>query len=198
MRKIKQLVLILIATAGLLSCEAEKIDEVVKDDSLPGKAILRFQLNGITRVAKGDDVKVFLEGNFITLQATIKDVNTDFSPVVLKIKMTKLATGFYPTNYTSLIDPQNPVPINQLQYTYATFKDRDLTWEYSTQNVETITDMGSLVVNTINVNAQYFEGTFSYTMNPPKEVNGLPLNPVPSPIKIENGYFEYVKYETSN
>jgi len=197
MRKIKQFVLLFIATAGLLSCEAEKVDEVVKDDKLQGKAILRFQMDGITRIAQGKDVFVYVDGGYITVQAVIKDKTSGFAPVVLKIRTTRLATGFYTTNYGSLIDPQNPLPESELPYTFASFKGKGLDWEYSTTNVKGYADMGSLVIKTINPNAQYFEGTFNYTMNAPLGWDTDTQGPKPSPIKIENGYFEYVRYETA-
>ncbi len=188
MRKIKQIALVCIAAIGLFSCESEKIDGVVKDDTLLGEKILRFDLNGETRIAKGKDVSVILAADStLTITATIKDKYSDFQPVVFSTKISHLAKGNFVTDFRNL-DPLQPL------YSSATFRYQNVNWEYATGNApESVFDKGSLVIENLNVNSRQIEGRFSFDVYPP-ELEPVPGEPAPTMIKIENGYFKYLNY----
>lgn len=188
MRKIKQIALVCIAAIGLFSCESEKIDEVSKDDSLVGEKILRFDLNGQTRIARGNDIIVTMSADSsITIKATIKDVYSDYKPITFTTNISHLSKGNFVTDPTKM-DPLNPL------YASASLKLPQDTWTYSTSFApETVLDKGNLIIQHWNANAQQIEGNFAFNVYP------MPQEPVegvtpPTMLKIQNGYFKYLHY----
>lgn len=188
MKKLKQLSLILFLSVGLFSCEAEKVDEVVKDDTLQGEQIFRYEMDGITRVT--NNVTVGAVGGKVVMTAIFNDDLSDYKNQTFTVNIDKLATGTYTTNISTQMTEE------VFGFCSAAIKLPNVEWLYSTTNLgldlnNLGQNAGSLTILSINEKAKYFEGKFSFDLHAPKAQN--PNNNI-APIKIANGYFQYVKY----
>jgi len=188
MKKIKQLSLILFISAGLFSCEAEKTDDQLSNEFLPGEQIFRYELDGQTRVT--NDVTVSSSGSLVTIHAVFNDAISEFKTQTFTISLNKLAVG----SYVSSVGNINSDDI--YGFASASYKHHNVNWSYSTQNVKVNADnvtiqTGSLDILSINDKAKYFEGKFEFDLYAPLTVNE---NNSIAPVKVRNGYFQYIKY----
>ncbi len=182
-----------------MGCSKEPIDEIVTHDHIKGEPIVRFELDGVTYVAKGEDVF----SQFVDISAPfhmsvrIKDEQNDFNTFSLIIFAPSTQKGTYLTGIT-----QDPFEMINT-YAHANINNyyRSSTMEFSTSYYEgdrpttdTVTDRGSLVITDFNVAANQIEGTFEFELVPPYDLDIDPEE-YPSPIKIENGYFKYINLE---
>lgn len=188
MKKIKQLAFILFLSVGLFSCEAEKSDEVIGNEYLPGKQIFRYEIDGVAKVT--DDVTVSTTGAAISITAVFPNPESGYKKDTFTIQLNKLATGTYVSTVSGLV----------LDETYgianASYKHHNVNWVYSTQNLEAninnaYLQLGSVNILSINDKAKYFEGDFEFDLYAPKAQN--PNNTIP-PVAIRKGYFQYVSY----
>ena len=200
MKKLKQLSLILFLSIGLFSCEAEKADADITNEYLQGKQIFRCTVDGVTRVT--DSVVVTSNGANVSLTAYLLSVDPEQARLykydTFTLTFSKLATG----NYISSIE--DLLATDLVGITNSSYKISGKSWAYSTQNAELNFDsdniqdylnmnlqIGSLSIDSINDKAKYFEGGFQYDVYAPKNQN--PNNTL-APIKIRNGYFQYIKF----
>jgi len=188
MKKLKQLSLILVLSIGFFSCEAEKTDEQLGNQSFSGQQIFRYEIDGVTKVT--NDVTVNTVGSGITITAIFKDQAAQYKADTFTITLSKLEEGTYVSSIDAF-DLEQGYGI-----TSATFKHHNVNWLYSTQNIEpnvnnTSYQTGNLVIQSINNQAKYFQGEFEYNLYAPKTAN--PNNTIP-PISIKNGYFQYIKF----
>src|SRR5690606_8270238 len=119
-----------------------------------------------------------------------KDPNSEYKNDIFTIYLNKLSVGTYVSSVDAFLLEQ------AYGITSATYKHHNVNWSYSTQNVDiNINDFGlqtgSLTIDSINTKAQYFEGAFEYDLFAPLSVN--PNNTI-APVRIRNGYFQYIKY----
>src|SRR5690554_178504 len=85
MRKISYILSFVLLSAGFVACENEPNDEEVKNDYKQGEQILRFDLNGVTRVAKGNEISTSVSGNgSLTINVNIKDEHNDSETLALE------------------------------------------------------------------------------------------------------------------
>lgn len=188
MKKIKQLSLILFLSVGLFSCEAEKADEQLNNEFLPGEQIFRYEIDGVVKVTK--DVSVSSSGNMISITAVFPEPNADFKTDTFTITLNKLATGTYISSVGGIVLDET------YGVTTASYKHHNVNWAYSTQNIQIDANnftlqTGSLNILSINDKAKYFEGDFEFDLYAPLNVN---VNNVIPPVQIRNGYFQYIKY----
>ena len=199
MKKLFNISSLLLLFIFLLGCSKEPIDEVVTHDHIKGEPIVRFELDGVTYVAKGEDVLPrFTEiGAPFYITVGIKDEQNDFKTFSLVIFAPSTQKGTYRTGIT-----QDPFEMMNT-YTHAGIYEyyRSSATEFSTiyyegdrPTTDTVTDRGSLVITDFNVAANQIEGTFEFELVPPYDLNIAPEE-YPSPIKIENGYFKYINLE---
>lgn len=188
MIKMKQIALICLVAFGLFSCESEKIDETSTNDTLVGEKILRFDLNGQTRIARGNEITVKLAADSsLMITAIVKDRYNDYKPVVFQTTLSHLSKGNFVTD-TRAVDPLKPL------YATASFKYPEASQVYSTQYApESIFAKGNLIVEKWQVNSQQIEGYFTFDVYP-KPVDPDQGGTPTTPLRISNGYFKYFKY----
>src|SRR5690606_39275756 len=117
-------ILSLLLFVTFTACHKEPIDTVVTDDYIKGKAIVRFELNGVTYGARANDVESFYNHNGILyIAANAKDENNDFDQISLSINISSAEKGFYPTD--------GFIINNELDsYSTALLKYKRLDWPY--------------------------------------------------------------------
>jgi len=200
MKKTFYIVSFILLLVAFLGCDKEPIDEVVTDDYLKGEPIARFELDGVTYVAKGVDVysQHFNIGAPFQLVISAKDEQNDFNTIRLTIFAPSTQKGTYLTGITK--DPFDMINT----YTHASINGyyRNEATEFSTSYYEgdrpatdTVTDRGVFVITDFNVAANQIEGTFKFELVPPYDLDIDPGEEYPIPIKIENGYFKYINME---
>lgn len=191
-------ILSLLLFVTLTACHKEPIDTVVTDDYIKGKAIVRFELNGITYGARANDVESFYNPDgSLHIAANAKDENNDFDQITLSINISSTEKGFYPTDgfiINSELDSYSTASLKYKRYSwpYTTFQ---FSAEETTQNINR---GGSLTITKVNEFAEQIEGHFSFELAPPtkEEVHNLPPDHPDLAIrKIENGYFKYVNFK---
>lgn len=192
MKTLKNIGLISLVSLGLLSCEAEKIDTVIANGSTKGEAVLRFDLGGQTRIARGSNVSITTAPGYIVLTAVVKDIYSQFEPVTLTISFTNNLTGSSPSleegEYQTAI---GKVDTTAPKYVSAILNYYDSTLIYSTAVGDTpenyYLDRGTFVVEHINAAAQQFEGAFRFDMYTSQTGAVAKIN-------LENGFYKYVNY----
>ena len=197
MRKLKYILASVVLSAGFASCETEPIDEKVKDDSLPGTAILSFDLNAKETVVT-DKVTVGFAGGGMSINARLSLVNqedtsnpeTRYKPAHLHIQFSSFVVGNFPTTL-SIDNPSNFNSTATLMV-QEMIPDEDgvleKVWiEYSTDNAEENQNAGYGNITHVNGTAKHMHGNFEYILFPDEEVQLEPQ-------RISKGNFNYINY----
>ena len=202
MRKISYILGFALLSVAFLACENEPLDEEVKNDEYKqGEQILRFDLNGVTRIAKGDEIStsVGADGSLI-IQVNIKDEFNDFQDISFTIASSDAVPGTYNTALINGFFPED-FGFSEASLNYG---GDEWNWSYSTQytdqDLSEIPDYfelnrGSFTITNINENTRQIEGNFEFELIPPY---GLELEqgvPYPSAQLVTNGYFKYITTE---
>lgn len=199
MRKISYILSFVLLSAGFVACDNEPIDEEVKNDYKQGEQILRFDLNGVTRVAKGNEISTSVSGNgSLTINVNIKDEHNDFRNISFRIIASGAEKGNYGTYYSNFSPEDAGYSSARLNYA-----GDEWDWDYSTQytNQDIPDDQifelnrGSITITEINENARQIEGNFEFELVPPY---GLELEqgvPYPTAQLVTNGEFKYITVE---
>jgi len=190
MRKISYILSFVLLLAGFVACDNEPIDEEVKNDSIKGEAIVRFDWDGVTYGARHNDVSVVYNDNgSLTIAVNAKDEDNDFNRINFGISISSAEKGFYPTGYDFTLE----------QFTFSTMKLVDVPYFYMSIPNKFMLDIdnGSLTITEVNEFAKQIEGHFSFelVLQIPDEITDLSDVPYPMTQKIENGYFKYISYE---
>ena len=205
MRKLKYILASVALAAGFASCETEPIDEKVKDDSLPGKPILSFDLNAKETVVT-DKVTVGFNGNAITINARLSLVNHEntsnpelrYKAANLTIMYSTFVVGNFPTRLsidnpsnllsTATLDVQEMVPDEEEEGKF------NRVWvQYSTANAEENQNAGYGNITHINDVARYMHGNFDYLLIP-SEIQDEEIDITLEPQRITKGNYNYLPY----
>ena len=202
MRKLKYILASIVLATGFASCETEAIDEKVKDDSLPGNAILSFDLNSKQTIIT-DEVSVDFSDGGMSIVSKLSIVNSEdssnpetrYKAAYLYIHFSGMEIGNFPTTL-SIDNPSNYLSSATLRIQELIPNEEEeleKVWiEYSTNNVPENKNAGYANITHVNGTAQYMNGNFDYILYPyeDEEVE-LALEPQ----RITNGNFNYITYE---
>lgn len=200
MKKLTYILSFVLLSAGFVACDKEPIDEEVKNDYKQGEQILRFDLNGVTHVAKGNEINtvVDLDGS-MTISVNIKDERNDFNNISFTIGTSGKDLGTYNTAYVW------GMMTEEYGYSQANlFYQGDL-WNYNTHylpddhefpdDVEEYfmeLNRGSFTITEFNEQAGQIEGNFEFELVPPYDLDLDNDVPYPTPQMVTNGYFKYI------
>ena len=194
MRKLKYILASVVLSAGFASCETEVIDEKVKDDSLPGKSILSFDLNAKETVVT-DKVTVGFVGGTMSINANLSLINeedtsnpeTRYKPAHLHIRFSSLVVGNFPT-VLSVDNPSNFMSSATLMVQEFDDEGEKVWIEYSTLNAAENQNAGYGNITHVNGTAKYMNGNFEYILFPEEE------NSLFETQRISKGNFNYITY----
>ncbi len=191
MKTLKNIGLISLVSLGLLSCEAEKIDTEITSGTTKGEAVLRFDLGGQTRIARGSNVSINTSLGYIVLTAVVKDIYSQFEPITLSISFTNnLAGGIAALEEGEYQTAIGKVDMAAPKYVSANLGSNNLV-AYSTAVEDTpenfYLDRGTFTVEHINTTTEQFEGSFRFEMYSSTSTASAKVN-------LENGFFKYVNY----
>ncbi|WCM42070.1 hypothetical protein MG290_14230 [Flavobacterium sp. CBA20B-1] len=198
MRKLKYILASVVLAAGFASCETEPIDETLNDDTLTGKTLFSFNLNGKQTVTS-DDVSVGFPNGGMTITAKLSLVNeedtsnpeTRYRPAYLYINYNSLVVGNFPTQL-SVENPSNLVCDARLLIQEYVADDEGVmqkVWvEYLTDNADENQNAGYSNITRVNSNAKYLNGNFELILFPEE---GTPFDPQ----RLTTGSFNYLRYE---
>lgn len=200
MRKLKYILASVVLAAGFASCETEPIDETLNDDTLTGKTLFSFNLNGKQTVTS-DDVSVGFPNGGMTITAKLSLVNeedasnpeTRYKSAYLYINYNSLVVGNFPTSL-NLSNPSNLKSSATLNVQELIPDEEGVlqrVWiEYSTNNASEDENAGYSNITTVNSNAKYINGNFDYILYP-KADDAAEYDPQ----RLTTGSFNYLRYE---
>ena len=201
MRKISYILSFVLLSAGFVACENEPIDEEVKNDYKQGEQILRFDLNGVTRVAKGNEINAYVSPDgSLRIDVNIKDHYSNFQNISFSMYASDAVKGTYNTALVYGIVPEG-FGHSAANLNYA---GDEWAWSYNTdyfnQELPDNTsylelNRGSLTITDINEEARQIEGNFRFELLPPYGLELEPNVPYPSVQTVAEGYFKYITIE---
>src|SRR5690606_7925804 len=162
--KISYILSFVLLSAGFVACDNEPIDEEVKNDYKQGEQILRFDLNGVTRVAKGNEISTSVSGNgSLTIDVNIKDQHNDFRNISFRIVGSGAENGNHGYYYRHFSPGDEGYSSARVNYAGDVW-DWDYSTQYANQDIpdEQIFELirGSVTSTEINENARQIEGNF--------------------------------------
>src|SRR5690606_39561795 len=131
MRKISYILGFALLSVAFMACDKEPLDEeVINDEYKPGEQILRFELNGVTRIAKGSEIQASraMDGS-LGIQVNIKDELNDFQDISFTIASSDAVPGTYNTALINGFIPED-YGYSEASLNYA---GDEWNWSYSTQ-----------------------------------------------------------------
>lgn len=207
MRKLKYILATAVLAAGLVSCETEAIDEKVLDGDIPGKPILRFDMNNGQTIVT-DKVNVsWEEGNTLTIAAKLSILNLEnhnmennpekYLAANLFITYNMLVQGHFPARL-SIENLSSNYSTATMSIQYVVDNDGAITSEwvnYSTWYASESQEVGFSNINHINISdtnpdARYINGNFEFIVYPDPENESGKIQP----LRLSNGNYNYVKY----
>lgn len=202
MKKLKYILASVVLATAFTSCETEAIDEKLKDETVAGKPILRFELNDKQTIVT-DKVEVKWTGGSsgaFLIRAKISIYN--FENVGMENSLDKYYAGYLNINYSafsignypsrlSLDNPRNYVSSAVLEIQKIIEKDqvkRRVWFKYYTDNAAENEEAGFSNINYINDKAKNFYGNFEYVLYP-EEGTGEKVQ------RVSNGQYNYIDFE---
>jgi len=190
MKKLKYILASVVLATAFTSCETEAIDEKLKDETVAGKPILRFELNDKQTIVT-DKVEIEKIGNLgsFDIHAKVSIFNTTATDSLSRYKVGKLRVfynaldiGYFPTTL-SLDNPSN----------YSSSASLEVIGEgiYSTNNAKKDQPRGYSNITFNNLIGKYIEGDFEYILYP-TEFDEKEHNLKPQ--RLTKGKYVYVKY----
>lgn len=206
MRKIKYILATAVLAASLVSCETEAIDEKLLDENIPGKPILRFDLNNSQTIVT-DKVDVeWSGGGAFTIKAKLSILNLDnhnmennpekYLSGYLRIEYNVLGVGHFPARLSlDNLSNNNCHAVFDIQY--VTDDDGFVTREwvaYSTRFASESQEVGFSNITHVNVSdneeARYLNGNFEFIVYPTPDNESGKVQP----LRLSTGSYNYVNY----
>lgn len=206
MRKLKYILASVVLATGFASCETEAIDEKVKDEAIPGKAILRFDLNNQQTLVTNEVTVDWEGGSYFRIQAklsipNLEDTNPEnniekYLSGYLSISYNTFALGHFPSKL-SLEELSNNTSTATLDIQYIKY-DNEIpirTWvKYSTSYAAENQESGFSNITHINISdnekARYVDGNFEYIVYPDIDNTIGKIQP----LRLSTGSYYYVNY----
>lgn len=184
MKKLKYILASVVLATAFTSCETEAIDEKLKDETVAGKPILRFELNDKQTIVT-DKVQVeFKSPSRFAIKARFSIPQEEMEPETAykSAKLTVEYSQFIVANFPTILSLENPSNLTSSAVL-------EIVGEgvYATKNASENQSAGFSNITKINEQAKYLEGNFEYILYP--EV-GQPLDAQ----RITKGKFDYVQY----
>lgn len=206
MRKLKYILASVVLATGFASCETEAIDEKVKDEAIPGKAILRFDLNNQQTLVTNEVTVDWEGGSYFRIQAklsipNLEDTNPEnniekYLSGYLSISYNTFALGHFPSKL-SLEELSNNTSTATLDIQYIEYdNERPIrTWvKYSTSYAAENQESGFSNITHINISdnekARYVDGNFEYIVYPDIDNTIGKIQP----LRLSTGSYYYVNY----
>lgn len=190
MKKLKYILASVVLATAFTSCETEAIDEKLKDETVAGKPILRFELNDKQTIVT-DKVEVKWTGaNSFSMKARFSAVNNQkedpdsppYDAANLIINYSHLTMASFPT-VLSVDNPSNYTSSAILEI----YNEKDKRWDvFTTSNAKENQQAGFSNITDINEESKNFEGNFEYIL--------FFGNETKQPQRVSGGQFKYVKY----
>lgn len=204
MRKLKYILASVVLATGFASCETEAIDEKVKDEAIPGKAILRFDLNNQQTIVTDEVTVDWSGGSSFVIKAKLSIPNLEdnnpenniekYLAANLSISYNTLIVGHFPSRL-SLEELNNNTSTATLDIQYIEYDgERPIRiWvKYSTSYAAENQETGFSNITRINDNeqARYVDGNFEYIVYPDIDNTIGKMQP----LRLSTGSYHYVNY----
>ena len=186
MKKLKYILASVVLATAFTSCETEAIDEKLKDETVAGKPILRFELNDkqtivtdkvqVEKIESSNSYRIVAKVS--VLNETAQDAGARYKVGKLKITYNTLELGNFPT-FLTLDDPKNHLSNASLEIIEEGV--------YSTINAKEGQPTGYSNITFLNTLVNYMDGNFEYILYPPQ---GSSLQPQ----RLTKGKYAYVNY----